>query len=44
MVDAMKAVHAQRRARLAAQLGPGGVAVVPTAPERSRNRDRKSVV
>ena len=39
MVDAMKAVHAQRRARLAAQLGPGGVAVVPTAPERSRNRD-----
>jgi Xaa-Pro aminopeptidase len=32
-------VFAQRRARLAARLGPGGVAVVPTAPERARNRD-----
>jgi len=33
------ALYAQRRARLAAQLGEGGIAIVPTAPERSRNRD-----
>jgi len=32
-------VYAQRRARLAAQLGDGGIAIVPTAPERMRNRD-----
>ena len=32
-------VYAQRRALLAAQLGPGGIAIVPTAPERQRNRD-----
>ena len=32
-------IHAQRRARVAAQLGEGGIAVVPTAPERARNRD-----
>ncbi|MBY0409057.1 MAG: aminopeptidase P N-terminal domain-containing protein, partial [Burkholderiaceae bacterium] len=32
-------VYAQRRAQLAAQLGPGGIALVPTAPERQRNRD-----
>jgi Xaa-Pro aminopeptidase len=32
-------VHAQRRARVAAQLGAGGIAIVPTAPERPRNRD-----
>ncbi|MBU4424922.1 MAG: aminopeptidase P N-terminal domain-containing protein [Gammaproteobacteria bacterium] len=32
-------VYAQRRARLAAQLGEGGIAIVPTAPERQRNRD-----
>jgi len=30
--------HAERRARLAARLGHG-VAVIPTAPERARNRD-----
>ncbi|MDM0111777.1 aminopeptidase P N-terminal domain-containing protein [Variovorax sp. J22R133] len=30
---------ADRRARLAAQLGPNGIAVIPTAPERQRNRD-----
>ena len=30
---------AARRARLAAQLGAGGVAVIPTAPEQRRNRD-----
>ncbi|MEY4978089.1 MAG: hypothetical protein RLZZ352_359 [Pseudomonadota bacterium] len=32
-------LYAERRARVAAQLGPGGIAVVPTAPERARNRD-----
>jgi Xaa-Pro aminopeptidase len=32
-------LYAQRRARLAAQLGPGGIAIVPTAPEQQRNRD-----
>ncbi len=32
-------VYAQRRARLATQLGDGGIAIVPTAPERPRNRD-----
>jgi Xaa-Pro aminopeptidase len=31
--------YAQRRARLAAQLGVNGIAVIPTAPERQRNRD-----
>ncbi|MBC7603307.1 MAG: aminopeptidase P N-terminal domain-containing protein, partial [Ramlibacter sp.] len=31
--------YAQRRARVAAQLGKGGIAIVPTAPERQRNRD-----
>ncbi len=36
---AMNAIYAQRRARLAAQLGAGGIAIVPTAPERQRNRD-----
>jgi Xaa-Pro aminopeptidase len=33
------ALYAERRARLAAQLGTGGVAIIPTAPERMRNRD-----
>ena len=33
------ATCAQRRARLAAQLGANGIAIVPTAPERPRNRD-----
>ena len=33
------AVYAERRARLAAQLGSGGVAIIPTAPARMRNRD-----
>lgn len=32
-------VYAQRRARMAAQLGANGIAIVPTAPERPRNRD-----
>jgi Xaa-Pro aminopeptidase len=34
-----QARYADRRARLAAQLGAGGVAIVPTAAQRSRNRD-----
>lgn len=32
-------LYAERRARLASQLGPGGIAIVPTALERPRNRD-----
>ena len=32
-------LYAQRRAKVAAALGPNGIAVVPTAPERPRNRD-----
>lgn len=31
--------YAERRARVAAQLGAGGIAIVPTAPEQPRNRD-----
>jgi Xaa-Pro aminopeptidase len=34
-----QAIYATRRAHLAALLGPGGIAIVPTAPERTRNRD-----
>ncbi|MDD2545415.1 MAG: aminopeptidase P N-terminal domain-containing protein [Burkholderiaceae bacterium] len=34
-----QAVYADRRARLAAQLGPDDIAIIPTAPERARNRD-----
>jgi Xaa-Pro aminopeptidase len=33
------ALYAERRARLASQLGPGGIAIVPTAPQQPRNRD-----
>ena len=32
-------IHAQRRARLASMLGEGGIAIIPTAPERQRNRE-----
>jgi Xaa-Pro aminopeptidase len=32
-------LYAQRRVRMAAQLGPNGIALIPTAPERPRNRD-----
>ena len=39
----MSAPYAQRRARAAAEMtrlgGPGGIAIIPTAPERPRNRD-----
>ena len=31
--------YAARRATLARQIGPGGIAIVPTAAERPRNRD-----
>ncbi len=33
------ALYAARRARAAAALGQDGIAIVPTAPERQRNRD-----
>ncbi|WP_353132215.1 aminopeptidase P N-terminal domain-containing protein [Limnohabitans sp.] len=32
-------IYAARRAYLASQLGNGGVAIIPTAPEHARNRD-----
>ncbi|MFT3778570.1 MAG: aminopeptidase P N-terminal domain-containing protein [Ottowia sp.] len=32
-------IYAARRARAAAQLGEGGIAIVPTAPVQMRNRD-----
>ncbi len=32
-------LYAERRARVAAQLGKNGIAILPTAPERQRNRD-----
>ncbi len=32
-------IYAHRRALLARQLGPGGIAILPTSPERARNRD-----
>jgi Xaa-Pro aminopeptidase len=37
--SATTALHAQRRARLAALIGPKGMAILPTAPEQQRNRD-----
>ena len=35
----MNPVYAQRRAALAQLLGPGAIAIIPTAPECPRNRD-----
>jgi Xaa-Pro aminopeptidase len=32
-------IYAARRAELARRMGPGGIAIVPTAPEQQRNRD-----
>jgi Xaa-Pro aminopeptidase len=32
-------IYAERRARVASRLGKNGIALVPTAPERQRNRD-----
>jgi Xaa-Pro aminopeptidase len=37
--DTPSSLYAKRRATLAAQLGKGGIAIVPTAPEQQRNRD-----
>ena len=39
MDETLKRVYANRRARLAKQLGEGEVLVIPTAPNRPRNRD-----
>lgn len=43
LTPAPTALYAQRRARLAAQMtqlgGPDAIAIIPTAPERMRNRD-----
>jgi Xaa-Pro aminopeptidase len=33
------ALYTERRARVAAQLGKDSIAIIPTAPERARNRD-----
>lgn len=33
------AIYTQRRAALARQIGPQGIAIIPTAPEQQRNRD-----
>jgi Xaa-Pro aminopeptidase len=33
------AIHAQRRAAFAQAMGPNALAIIPTAPERMRNRD-----
>ena len=35
----MTSVYAQRRAALARLIAPGSIAIIPTAPERQRNRD-----
>ncbi|GAC1527416.1 MAG: aminopeptidase P N-terminal domain-containing protein [Ramlibacter sp.] len=32
-------IYAERRSRVAAAIGPNGIALIPTAPERQRNRD-----
>ena len=32
-------LYHKRRAQVAAQIGPRGLAIVPTAPEQPRNRD-----
>ena len=37
--SSMTSIYANRRAALAKQLGTGGVAIIPTASERARNRD-----
>jgi Xaa-Pro aminopeptidase len=38
-LSATPSLYAQRRARLAALIGPKGIAILPTAPEQQRNRD-----
>ena len=37
--NASFSIYAERRARVAAAIGKDGIAIVPTAPERQRNRD-----
>ncbi|MFZ9285479.1 MAG: aminopeptidase P N-terminal domain-containing protein [Burkholderiaceae bacterium] len=37
--NASFSIYAERRARVAAAIGKDGIAIVPTAPERPRNRD-----
>ena len=32
-------IYAERRSRVAKAIGPSGIALIPTAPERQRNRD-----
>ena len=32
-------IYSRRRAELVRRIGPGGIAIVPTAPEQQRNRD-----
>ena len=39
LTPAPVSLYAQRRAALAAQLGPDGIAIIPTAPQQQRNRD-----
>ena len=39
MTTITNAIYADRRARVAAALGADGIAIIPTAPERQRNRD-----
>ncbi len=39
MTPTDNAIYAQRRAALARQIGPQGIAIIPTAPEQQRNRD-----
>jgi Xaa-Pro aminopeptidase len=38
-LSATPSLYAERRARLAALIGPKGIAILPTAPEQQRNRD-----
>ena len=39
MTTITNAIYADRRARVVAALGADGIAIIPTAPERQRNRD-----
>ena len=39
MTTVTNAIYAARRARFAATLGTDGIAIIPTSPERQRNRD-----
>ena len=39
MTTVTNTIYAARRARFAAKLGTDGIAIIPTSPERQRNRD-----